>query len=279
MTVVLLAVNVVCFLIQNLAENNTRFPVNQYFALSTEGLRHGFVWQLVSYQFMHGGILHLLFNSIAIYCFGRAIEETLGSKTFLQIYFSSGVIGGLVQMLAALLVPNHFNHPVVGASAGGFGLIAAFATLFPERSLTLLLFFIIPINMKAKVLLLVSGALAVFGIIVPSDSVAHAAHLGGMLAGIAYVRWIVLSNRAPIHWRPFRKTSSVRELVKANSAQRPTWRRSKIATQPVEELPPGEFISREVDPILDKISAHGIHSLTDHERQVLDDARKKMAKH
>ena len=279
MTVVLLAVNVVCFLIQNLAEKYTRFPVDKYFFLSTEGLKHGFLWQLITFQFLHGGILHLLFNSIAIYFFGRAIEETLGPKTFLKLYFSSGVIGGLVQVLVAMLVTDRFGHAVVGASAGGFGLIAAFATLFPERSLTLLLFFVIPINMKAKVLLLVSGGLAVFGIIFPESNVAHAAHLGGMLTGIAYVRWIVLSNRAPIHWRPFRKTPSARELVKANSAKRPTWRRSKIAAQPVEELPPGEFISREVDPILDKISAHGIHSLTDHERQVLDDARKKMTKH
>jgi membrane associated rhomboid family serine protease len=277
MTVTLLVVNVVCFLVQNLVGKYSNFPIFDYFALSTEGLKHGFVWQLITFQFMHGGFLHLLFNSIAIFFFGRAIEETLGPKTFLKLYFSSGVIGGLIQILVATLVPHRFGHAVVGASAGGFGLIAAFATLFPERSLTLLLFFIIPINMKAKVLLLIEGAITVWGIVFPSSGIAHAAHLGGMLTGIAYIRFIVLSNHAPIRWRPFGRTPSVRELVNANSARRPTWRRTKT-TQTGEELPSAEFISREVDPILDKISAHGIHSLTEQERQILDAARKKMAK-
>ena len=196
MTVVLLAVNVVCYLLQKFAYDHTTFPVDPYFALSIEGLKHGFIWQLITFQFMHGGWLHLLLNSVAIYCFGHAIEETLGPKTFLKLYLSSGVIGGLIQILVAMLVPHRYGGAVVGASAGGAGLIAAFATLFPERSLTVLLFFVIPINMKAKVLLLVIGGLAVFGITFPQGSIAHAAHLGGILTGIAYIRWLVLARRA-----------------------------------------------------------------------------------
>jgi membrane associated rhomboid family serine protease len=195
MTVVLLVVNVTCYLLQEFTRKHTSFPVVPYFALSVEGLKHGFVWQLITFQFMHGGWLHLLLNSFAIYCFGRAIEETLGPKAFLKIYFSSGIIGGLIQIMVAMLVPHRYGSAVVGASAGGAGLIAAFATLFPERTLTVLLFFVIPIDMKAKVLLLIIGGFAVYGITFPRGPIAHAAHLGGMLAGIAYIRWIVLSRR------------------------------------------------------------------------------------
>lgn len=196
MTIVLLILNVGCFLVQQWTLKHTSFPVAPYFALSVEGLKHGFVWQLITFQFMHGGWIHLLLNSVAIYCFGRAIEDSLGPKTFLKLYISSGVIGGLIQILVAILVPHRYSGAVVGASAGGAGLIAAFATLHPERSLTVLLLFFIPINMKAKILLLLIGGFAVYGITFPSGPIAHAAHLGGMLAGIAYVRWIILSRRA-----------------------------------------------------------------------------------
>ena len=161
--------------------------------MSVEGLRHGFVWQLLTYQFMHGGWLHLLLNCWAIYVFGREVEETLGRNSFLTLYFTSGVIGGLFQALAGVLLGGAFAAPVVGASAGAFGLVAAFAMLYPERPLMLLLFFIIPVSMRAKFLLLFSALLAVFGIVFPMDNIAHAAHLGGMLTGIVFVRYA-------IHW-------------------------------------------------------------------------------
>src|ERR1039458_9763044 len=196
-TVVLLVVNVVAFILQKVLYTFLpNFPTDDYLALSVDGLRHGFAWQLLTYQFMHGGWLHLLLNCWAIYVFGREIEVTLGWKPFLTLYFSSGVIGGLFQALAGVLLRGAFAAPVVGASAGVFGLVSAFSVLYPERSLTLLLFFIIPVSMRAKYLLLFSALLTVFGIIFPKDNIAHAAHLGGMLTGIVFVRYAM-----HWHWR------------------------------------------------------------------------------
>lgn len=274
-TVVLLVVNVVAFILQNVLYRFSTFPVDRWFALSVWGLRHGFVWQLLTYQFMHGGLLHLLLNCWAIYVFGREVEETLGLKRFLTLYFTSGVIGGLFQALAGVLLGGAFAAPVVGASAGAFGLVAAFATLYPERPLMLLLFFIIPVSMRAKFLLLFSALLTVFGLVFPMDNIAHAAHLGGMLTGLVFVRYAIHWHW---HWPRFQRPRSqpVRPLVHAQRRTSAPLGQKQGGVD--EDLPPDEFLSKAVDPILDKISAHGIQSLTERERRILQTAREKMDK-
>ena len=144
----------------------------------------------------------------------------------------------------------------------------------PEKSLTAG----IPVSMRARTLLWISIALAVFGMVVPSDHLADAAHLGGIAAGCFYVRRIVQGGGWRFAW-PSTRTPRRRplELVKTAAARQPAWKRA--ANAPAEDLPPEEFISREVDPILEKISAHGIQSLTDRERRILEAARARMAKH
>jgi membrane associated rhomboid family serine protease len=264
------------FVVQSLLEFYGLFDVPRYFYLSVGGLQEGFVWQLFTFQFLHGGALHLFCNALAIYFFGRDLEANLGPKAFLQIYFGGGLAGGLLQMLVAWLVPQYFGGPVVGASAGAFALVAAFATLGPERSITLLVFFVLPVTLKAKLFLWISLGLAIFGLLVPKSPVAHAAHLGGILVGLAYIHWGLYARPWPFQWRPRRPAARPRELVKASSGRRAAWRDGRSVA--VDNVPPGEFISREVDPILDKISAHGIQSLTERERKVLEAARSRMAK-
>jgi membrane associated rhomboid family serine protease len=242
--------------------------------LSTDGLRHGLVYQLITFQFLHADFWHLFGNVWVIFMFGRMLEELVGSRTFLKIYFLGGTIGGIVQMLFGFADPQLYGTAVYGASAGAFAVLAALATHVPNERISLLL---LPISFPLKYLLFVEGAFAIIGVLRPYGMIAHAAHLGGMLTGIAYIRFVVLGNHSPIRWRPFGREEKKRELVNVTSAKRPNWRRARVIEISKEELPPGEFISREVDPILDKISAHGIHSLTDRERQILDAARKKMA--
>jgi membrane associated rhomboid family serine protease len=275
-TVVLLVVNVVAFIIELICYGpQLAIPGDDYFALSIGGLRRGFVWQLVTYQFMHGGLMHLLLNCWAIYVFGREVEETLGRTKFLTLYFTSGVIGGLFQGLAGVLLPDRFGGPVVGASAGAFGLVAAFATMYPERPLMLLLFFVIPVSMRAKFLLLFSGLLTVFGLVFRMDNIAHAAHLGGMLTGIVFVRYAIHWNW---HWPRFDRLRGrpLRPLVHAQRRGAAPWGQEQRRAD--EDLPADEFLSKAVDPILEKISAHGIQSLTERERRILETARQKMVR-
>jgi hypothetical protein len=231
-------------------------------------LRHGYLWQLLTFQFMHATPMHLILNCVAIYIFGSQVEEALGRKSFYALYLSSGVFGGLVQALLGVFLKGSFEAPVVGASAGAYGLTAAFALLYPDLRL-------FPFPIQAKYLLPISIAVALFSMFVPSktgSNVAHAAHLGGLVAGYLFVRYAV-------HWN-FRwpqignvKRRPVRRLVKVPAHQPSNWPKAEVAE---EELPPDEFLTKEVDPILDKISAHGIQSLTDKERKILERARTKM---
>ena len=285
LTVVLLVVNAMVFLVECLSSSNpvALTPSNpffyKYFALSVDGLKHGFVWQLLTYQFMHAGLLHILMNSWAIYVFGRAIEETLGRGQFLILFLTSGVMGGIFQVLVALLWPGLFGGPVVGASAGVFGLIAAFAVLFPERELTLLLFFIIPIRLSAKMLLLASVVLAVVGIIFSESifggNIANAAHLGGMLTGVVFIRQFRQGRWMQSGFPTGSGTPG--EFITGWVGKSSLWR--SAPDKPDEDLSTDEFVKSEVDPILEKISRHGIQSLTERERQILEKARSRMAKH
>lgn len=301
-TVIIIVINVLVFLADcttNLVESSMaslppRFhPGSEFFmnylALSRDGLLHGYVWQLLSYQFLHASILHIFFNCWAIYVFGRILEARLGSKSFLLILLSSGVVGGLVQVAVSWfctwLWPQwYMDGSVVGASAGAFGLVAAFATLFPEQELTMLLFLIIPVRLRAKTLLLVSAALAFGGVIFPATfdsilggNVANAAHLGGMFAGVIYVRKIILGRW--FHGRGMASPYQPYPPAPPKPRHEPFWRHKNAKPGRTEtELTPDELLRTQVDPILDKISAHGLHSLTPREREILERASGKLAK-
>lgn len=266
-TICFLIAYTVVFFVGLAFPQSARFSLT-YFALSNEGLAHGYVWQLVSYQFMHAGFLHLFFNGWAIYVFGLALEYEIGRLRFAALMLSSGIVGGVLQTLLTWLAPHLFpDSPVVGASACAFGLVAAFAMLHPGRELTMLIFFIIPVTVEARVLLWVSAGLAVggmvLGIFFNTGNIANGAHLGGMAMGWFFVRMIMHGD-----WP---KLSGALPPAERNQPRRPK-------LEPLEPKADTDFLERQVDPILDKISAHGIASLTAREREILEAARKKMTR-
>ena len=256
-TVMLIVANVLAFLVECAVYGYPpRFSGMDYFALSWAGLRHGFVWQLVTFQFLHAGFLHLLFNCIAIYVFGRQLEQVLGVKRFLTLYFSSGILGGLLQALAGgfiYLLPgsvwaSHFAGPAVGASAGAMGLVAAFALLYPEQHLVMFFYFI-PVPMRAKFLLLLEAIVAVFSILFPVNNVANAAHLGGIAAGILFIRYAI---HWEWRWPEFRRrrAQAPHRLVRVSAGSSALWGRNRVRG---DDDVPEESLNREVDSILDKI--------------------------
>ena len=141
-------------------------------------------WQLFTYSFLHGDMAHLFFNMLGLWMFGSELEHVWGQKRYLQFYAASVIAAALTQMLVTTLLGS--TLPTVGASGGLFGLLLAFAMIFPNR--IILLFFVIP--MKAKWLVLLYGLLELYqGVYVMNSGVAHFAHLGGMLGGVLMLRY------------------------------------------------------------------------------------------
>ncbi len=278
----LIMANAAIFFIQLFVERFTQFDTDHYLALSLAGLKQGYIWQLLTFQFLHANFLHLFFNCLGIYVFGRELEEALGRKSYLTLYLCSGIFGGLLQVGAGALVPvpphsawaAQFLGHTVGASAGVFGLIAAFAMLAPNREFAIYLFFVLPVTIRAWWLLAGSAALALIGLAFPTNNVASAAHIGGMIAGVFFIRYAINWEWPELRRKP---APLARQKVKVHPGSSALWDHSEGGAED-EEMPAAEFLSREVDPILDKISAHGIQSLTAHERKILEAARQKMGK-
>lgn len=279
----LMAILVAVFALQSINDVYFQLHAERWLALTPLALTSGYVWQLFTFQFLHGGLLHLFGNLLGLWFFGRFVENVLGTKRYLVAYFGAGVLGGLLHAILMLIFPNHFGDFVYGASAGVMGIFAIFCML--ESDSVIRVNFILPI--RAYWLLWITGAISLFFTLVPSSRggcAAHAAHLGGLLVGVAWVRlgwhrdfvtlpWEGLLTRWQ-QWRPLEDRQRKQELVRAAKVRAESWKRAK--PEATADLPPEEFISREVDPILDKISLHGIHSLTDRERKILEAARKKM---
>ena len=252
-------VNVIAFFIQ-LACAAANFPWFEHFlALSGTGLRRGFVWQPFTYMFLHGGIWHILINLFILWFFGREVEYFIGPKYFTRLYFAAGLAG------AALWLAFNFNSsvPVLGASAAVLGCIIAFATLFPNREVTLLVFFVLPVRLKAKYLALIAIALDVVPLMQGGDTqVAHLAHLGGAAFGYLYIKQ--LGYGATPRWLLWLQDMTAR----LKPRPRP----------PPREMSPEEFMREQVDPILDKIAREGMQSLTRRERKILESAKDLMQK-
>lgn len=215
------------------------------FALSLSGVRHGFFWQPFTYMFLHGGIWHLLFNMFTLYFLGPETERAMGSKHFLAMYLISGVLGGLGWLW---LSPKPYL-PCVGASGAIYGVLAAFATLYPRRQLTILVFFILPVTLMAWQLVIGMAIVEFLLAGDPASGIAHTAHLAGAFAGFLYIDQLFENTTLRRLWARFR------DYV----AQRPHTPRP----------PPPPPDQAEVDRILDKITAQGIQSLTKEERQTL----------
>ena len=144
-----------------------------------------FPWQLVTYAFLHGSLMHIGFNMFALYMFGAAIERVFGTRRYLAYYFVCVVSAALAQLLTAAI--SGAVYPTVGASGGVFGLLLAYAMYFPHNRIMLIF---PPIPMPARVFVIVYAALELLlGVTGTEEGVAHFAHLGGLVGGFLMIRY------------------------------------------------------------------------------------------
>ncbi len=229
------------------------------FALRVSGLQQFFFWQPVTYMFLHAGLFHILVNLLILWFIGREVEYFIGPKYFARLYLLGGLCG------AALWLAFHLESAasVVGASAGVLACVVAFATLFPDREITLLVFFILPVRLKAKYLAWGLVALDMIPVLQHAQSnVAHLAHLGGAALGYLYIKQ--LGYGAPPRW--LRWWEQLGEKLTPR-------RRPPASARPKREMSAEEYMREKVDPILDKIAREGMQSLTKAEREILESAR------
>jgi len=184
-TQALLIANVVVFLLQNAAGPQ----LIVWFALwppGVSGLPAFQPWQLVTYGFLHGGLVHIALNMFALYMFGSDIERLFGQRFYLQYYFAC-IVSAALTHLAAVAWLGAAPAPTVGASGAVFGLLLAFGWYFPRRRVMLLF---PPIPMPARVFVAAYGALELYnGVTSSMSGIAHFAHLGGMLGGVLMIQW------------------------------------------------------------------------------------------
>ena len=281
-TVMLLIALVVVFAADAIAKAYLGLSLQQYGTLSNSVWQKGWVWQLLTFQFLHVDFTHLFFNGLGLWMFGRPIEAAFGGRRMLGLWIAGGLVGGLLQLGISAAFPNQFSPDVVGASAGLMTFLAIFCRLEPDARILLAL--IVPV--PARFLFYFSVGVALFFTVVPSrDGVAHAAHLGGLLFGwfwvqAGYHRGEGLWERLSEAWQRWNQQRQTRRAT-AGAAQgrilKPSFR-SGSAQAPTKELSDAEFIAREVDPILEKIARDGIASLNAAERQTLEAARQKVTR-
>lgn len=150
-------------------------------------------WQLVSYAFLHGDLLHLFFNMFALYMFGSAIEQLMGTRRFI-VYYTVCVITAAIAQLAVHKMVGGFPRPTVGASGGVFGLLLAYGMAFPRQKLMLIF---PPIPMPAWLFVTLYGLMELYlGFSQRGSNVAHFAHLGGMAGGLVLL----------LYWRSQRRS-------------------------------------------------------------------------
>lgn len=259
-----------------------------------------YVWQFVSYMFLHGGLTHLFFNMFALWMFGVVIEQTLGTKKFLIYYFVCGIGAGICQELwqlgeyfyeglgsytivniggGIITMGEYLNSwTTVGASGACYGILLAFGMLYPEQRIMLL---IPPIPMKAKYFVFAYAVIELVSAFASSSNIAHFAHLGGMLFG-----WLLLRYWKRRNYFGYGTAGSYGNGWQNTEARKPSlWQQLKNKFQKPKMRPSGgrafhaetdyEYNLRKkqeeerLDRILDKIKKSGYDSLTREEKDFL----------
>ena len=162
-------------------------------------VRNLWVWQLVTYMFLHGGLFHILFNMLALWMFGTELERIWGTRFFLKFYFVTGIGAGILTVLFSLLPLNvaHqlYQSDVIGASGAIYGLLLAYALYFPDRPIYMYMLFPVP----AKIFVVIMGAIAFYTSISGGNGgVANATHLGGLLVAYLYLSYLKGEGMHPI---------------------------------------------------------------------------------
>ncbi len=228
-------------------------------------------WRLVTYMFLHGGFLHIIFNMLWLWWMGRPVEEQLGPKNFLVLFFGAGIGGALIN---TALSGVFGAGPTIGASGAVLGIMVTFAVMFPR--MPIMLIFLPPIEARFIVAGLVLIDLLLIG---QADNIARIVHLGGALTGYVLIKMYYRGYHYDLWIEQITKSFSGKKKAGASSSSgagsafKGARRKDMHAVSDAEVLDEQE--EGELDRILDKISKQGYEGLSDREKKILFELSKR----
>ena len=209
-----------------------------------------FLWQPISYMFIHIGFFHFLFNMFALWMFGKDLESLWGTTEFIQFYLFCGFFSAMIN----ILITPFSTIPILGASGGIYGLILAYALYFPNS--IIYLYGVFPVSSRQFCIII--GLLSFFSSIsVHGSSVSHLSHLGGILGGYLYLKNDVIRSVCGYLYEFFKNQSyKIKQLIKKSHKEKKT----------DLHVVPSEDLHQKVDKVLEKVLLHGAKSLTTEEK-------------
>jgi membrane associated rhomboid family serine protease len=221
----------------------------QWLALDAASIQAGHWWKFLTFGLLHWDPLHLVANMLILYFAGREVEPIVGSRHFLAIYGVGNLLGGLAHWAAS-------DSMLMGVSAGVAAVVVAYTTILPELEITVNLFFLVPLRLKAKYL--AYALLAVSGLCWLTMTLLEVGWVGMIVGSVfawAYVKQLGYGNPLPVQRYIFERRQREARLKRMSADQ---------------------FVTTEIDPILEKIAKHGMKSLTRAEKKILEQGRAKI---
>ncbi|MDR2981316.1 MAG: rhomboid family intramembrane serine protease [Puniceicoccales bacterium] len=286
-TRIIIAVNLVVFLLQPLLLAILGNNATNLLLLSAASIKAGYIWTIVTYSFLHASFFHLLGNMIGLWCMGEFIDKSEGRARLLTVYAGGILAGAAAWLTLSFLAKPGWNVPCLGASAGVFALLAYALFKLYNEPIRIFIYFILPLTLRSKWVLAGLAVITLGGLFlweIPATTgwwpvsgwladtlpIAHSAHLGGMLWGAAVFAWAKLragnGQKVQRKLQPLRQTVFVHNTNKTFTGHNSNANPGNIT--PFTRNDP-EYLRAEADRILDKMNAEGYKSLTQEERELL----------
>jgi membrane associated rhomboid family serine protease len=265
----LIVINGVIFVIDRIMSG----ALSDWFGLSLTGLAKGKIWTPLTYQFTHGSVMHILFNMVGVFFFGRTLLMMTSARLILKLYLLGGLVGGAFQLLFSLLMSDGAH--IVGASGSVLALLFAVVALLPNQPMRLIF---PPVTITPRIIvifiLVINSLTLLMQIVAPNPTrtdTAVMAHFGGMLLGWWYMKYRYQGNQGRYQNGRKKKRSKFAEKFGIRIIPREEQEKAKrgASAEP--------FVNDEVDAILDKINEHGFQSLTKEEKKKLDRSSEKLS--
>jgi len=267
-TTKLVIVNAVAFLLQVMSDR-TELGVwmVQWLYNHPDGvLERYYLWQPLTSAFLHADFMHILFNMLFLWWFGRELEQIYGRRDFLWFYLLACYVGGMAYAVGGLLHTG--LNPSIGASSGVMGVVVLYAFFFPNRQIWI--YFLFPVKIWMVAVVYVAGD--VLGFLGGGGGVANAAHLGGAAVGVLFrfydLRWTTLTRRLTGRRRPRRGR------YRDEAPRIIPLRRREPEPEPEGRLPNDE--DRRMDALLERIKRDGMESLSAEEKTFLEEMSRKL---